>query len=126
MMRRWVYAAIGLLVCTGVPALILVSAKAFAQVPGAGNASGVCVSTGGVSIIVNGGGYCRFRDGRLVDERLLFRRRQDRAVMPNPASVNCGRYGGWVEVLNGPGGQTGCCHLPNGAIVEEWALFHVR
>ena len=125
-MHRWVYAAIGLLVCAGVPVLILVSAQVFAQVPGAGNASRVCVSTGGVNITVNGGGYCRFRDGRLVDARLLFDRGQGRAVMPNPASVNCGRYGGRVEVVNGPGGQTGYCHLPNGAIVEEWALFHGR
>ena len=125
-MHRWVYAAVGLLVCAGVPVLILVSAKVFAQVPGASNASDVCVSTGGVSITVNGGGYCRFRDGRLVDERLLFDRRQGRAVMPTPASVDCGRDGGRVEVVNGPGGQTGYCHLPNGAIVEEWALFHGR
>lgn len=125
-MRRWVYAAIGLLVCGGVPVLILVSAAAFAQVPGRSPASGVCVRTGGVSIIVNGGGYCRFRDGRMVDERLLFPRRRQRAVMANPASVNCERHGGWVDVVDETDGQTGYCHLPSGAIIKEWALFYGR
>ena len=125
-MRRWTYAMIGLLVCAGVPVLILLSAKAFAQEADHGSASGLCIRTGGAIVIVHGGGYCRFRDGRLVDQNLLLPPRHRRAVMANPASVQCRRFGGWVEVVNGPGGQTGYCHLPNGAIVEEWMLFRGR
>ncbi|KTT69464.1 hypothetical protein NS334_14560 [Sphingomonas endophytica] len=66
------------------------------------------------------------RDGRLIDQRLLFRRRHGRAVMPNPASAYCEENGGWIETVNGPGGQTGYCHLPNGAVVEERTLFRGR
>ncbi|MCQ9156572.1 DUF333 domain-containing protein [Acidomonas methanolica] len=43
--------------------------------------------------------------------------------MPNPASVHCVQRGGTLEIRNGPGGQTGYCHLPDGRVVEEWALF---
>lgn len=97
-MRLWVFAAMGFLVCLGVPRLILNSAEAFGQMP----------------------------DGRLVDQPLAFRQRHGRAAMPNPASVHCERHGGRVEVVNGTGGQTGYCHLPNGTVVEEWAYFHGR
>ncbi|TPE60104.1 DUF333 domain-containing protein [Sandaracinobacter neustonicus] len=43
--------------------------------------------------------------------------------MPNPASKYCTDQGGKLEIRNGPGGQTGWCHLPDGRVVEEWALF---
>lgn len=88
-MRLWVFAAMGFLVCLGVPRLILNSAEAFGQMPGG-------------------------------------RQRHGRAAMPNPASVHCERHGGRVEVVNGTGGQTGYCHLPNGTVVEAWAYFHGR
>lgn len=44
--------------------------------------------------------------------------------MPNPASKYCVDIGGRLEILTGAdGGQTGMCHLPDGRVVEEWALF---
>ncbi len=43
--------------------------------------------------------------------------------MPNPASVHCTEQGGTLEIRNGPGGQTGYCHLPDGRVIEEWELF---
>ncbi|TDR89868.1 putative hemolysin [Enterovirga rhinocerotis] len=43
--------------------------------------------------------------------------------MANPASVHCVKLGGRLEIRNGPGGQTGYCHLPDGRVVEEWKLF---
>lgn len=49
---------------------------------------------------------------------------QQRAVgMANPASVNCERIGGRLEIRDGAGGQTGYCHLPDGNVVEEWDLY---
>lgn len=125
-MRLWVFAAMGSVVCLGVPALILNSSEAFGQMTEGNATPGICVRAGGVGIVVNGGSYCRLGDGRLVDQRLLFRRRPRRAVMPNPASAYCEHNGGWIETVNAPGGQTGYCHLPNGAVVEEWALFRGR
>ncbi|WP_245652456.1 DUF333 domain-containing protein [Novosphingobium capsulatum] len=125
-MRLWVFVAMGSLVCFGVPALILNSAEAFGQMPDGHAAPGICFRTGGVAIVVNGGSYCRLQDGRLIGQRLLFRRRHRPAVMPNPASAYCEQNGGRLEMVNGPGGQAGYCHLPNGAVVEEWALFRGR
>lgn len=46
--------------------------------------------------------------------------------MPNPASVYCQQQGGRLEIREGPSGQTGYCHLPDGRIVEEWELFRTR
>lgn len=43
--------------------------------------------------------------------------------MSNPASQYCVEQKGKLEIRNGPEGQTGYCHLPNGQVVEEWALF---
>ncbi|PLP58179.1 DUF333 domain-containing protein [Mesorhizobium loti] len=44
--------------------------------------------------------------------------------MANPASVHCVRIGGKSKILSdASGNQTGYCHLPNGRICEEWALF---
>jgi putative hemolysin len=41
----------------------------------------------------------------------------------NPASVHCAKVGGRVVIRNTPEGQVGDCHLPDGRVVEEWALF---
>ncbi|WP_301090637.1 DUF333 domain-containing protein [Sphingomonas sp.] len=43
--------------------------------------------------------------------------------MANPASVYCIEQGGRSEVREGPDGQTGYCHLPDGRVVEEWELY---
>lgn len=43
--------------------------------------------------------------------------------MPNPASRYCVEQGGRIELREGQGGQSGYCHLPDGRVVEEWALF---
>ena len=43
--------------------------------------------------------------------------------MANPASVNCGEQGGRLEFRTDAAGQSGYCHLPDGRVVEEWALY---
>ncbi|MBO1360665.1 DUF333 domain-containing protein [Acetobacter sacchari] len=43
--------------------------------------------------------------------------------MANPASVYCHKQRGALEIRKEPDGQTGYCHLPDGRIIEEWALF---
>lgn len=40
----------------------------------------------------------------------------------NPASVYCGNLGGQVRMR----GQTGYCHLPDGAVHEEWSLYRAN
>lgn len=48
----------------------------------------------------------------------------DHAVgMANPASEYCVSQGGKLEIRDEANGQVGYCHLPNGQVVEEWALF---
>jgi putative hemolysin len=46
-----------------------------------------------------------------------------RAGIANPASTNCVKLGGTLEIAEGEGGQYGLCHLPDGRVCEEWALF---
>ena len=41
----------------------------------------------------------------------------------NPASVHCAKLGGKLEIRTTGKGEVGMCHLPGGAICEEWALF---
>lgn len=41
----------------------------------------------------------------------------------NPASEHCVKLGGKLEIRSETGGQVGYCHLPDGRVVEEWALF---
>lgn len=41
----------------------------------------------------------------------------------NPASTNCVKLGGTLEIVDGEGGQYSLCHLPDGRVCEEWALF---
>ncbi|MDO5657584.1 MAG: DUF333 domain-containing protein [Paracoccus sp. (in: a-proteobacteria)] len=42
---------------------------------------------------------------------------------PNPASVYCIEQGGRLEIRRTAEGDAGYCHLPDGRVVEEWALF---
>ncbi|MFT8713362.1 DUF333 domain-containing protein [Komagataeibacter rhaeticus] len=46
-----------------------------------------------------------------------------RTGMANPASVYCQQRGGTLELRHTPRGVTGWCHLPDGTVVEEWALL---
>lgn len=48
---------------------------------------------------------------------------EQRVGMANPASVYCANQGGRVELRDEAAGQAGYCHLPDGRVVEEWALF---
>lgn len=41
----------------------------------------------------------------------------------NPASTNCVNLGGTLEIVDEAEGQIGLCHLPDGRVCEEWALF---
>ena len=41
----------------------------------------------------------------------------------NPASEHCVQLGGRLEIRSEADGQRGYCHLPDGRVVEEWALF---
>ena len=43
--------------------------------------------------------------------------------MTNPASQYCVDQGGKLEIRNEGHGQVGYCHLANGSVFEEWALF---
>ena len=46
------------------------------------------------------------------------------AEIANPASVNCGKIGGTVDIkTNADGGQYGMCMFTNGTTCDEWALF---
>ena len=49
--------------------------------------------------------------------------RASRIGMANPASVYCQQRGGTLEMRSSPQGVTGWCHLPDGTVMEEWALF---
>ncbi len=46
------------------------------------------------------------------------------ATLANPASTYCVNLGGQVSLTEEPGGQVGYCHLPDGRVCEEWALFN--
>ena len=43
--------------------------------------------------------------------------------LANPASENCVNKGGRLELRNESNGQVGYCHLPDGQVIEEWALM---
>lgn len=48
----------------------------------------------------------------------------NKAQVANPASVHCTEeLGGTLEIVNTEEGQLGACHLPNGDVCEEWALY---
>jgi len=45
----------------------------------------------------------------------------------NPASQYCVEQGGRLEIKKDEqGGEYGLCHLPDGQVVEEWALFRSK
>ena len=46
-----------------------------------------------------------------------------RTGLANPASVNCEKKGGKLEIRKGKKGEYGVCKFPNGKECEEWALF---
>ncbi len=41
----------------------------------------------------------------------------------NPASEHCVGLGGTLEIQESAEGQVGFCHIPDGRVCEEWALF---
>jgi putative hemolysin len=41
----------------------------------------------------------------------------------NPASEYCLKQGGRLEIIKEAAGEKGMCHLPDGTVIEEWALF---
>jgi putative hemolysin len=44
--------------------------------------------------------------------------------LANPASVYCHEQGGTLEIKSDrDGNQYGLCHLSDGSVCEEWALF---
>lgn len=43
--------------------------------------------------------------------------------LANPASVYCVGLGGRLEIRRETAGEVGDCHLPDGRVVEEWALL---
>ncbi|MDR2000353.1 MAG: DUF333 domain-containing protein [Zoogloeaceae bacterium] len=49
--------------------------------------------------------------------------RHSRIGLANPASENCIKLGGQLEIRRETGGEVGYCHLPDGRVIEEWALF---
>ena len=46
--------------------------------------------------------------------------------LANPASVYCVEQGGTLETRTEAGGEAGYCRLPDGRVVEEWALFRAE
>lgn len=46
--------------------------------------------------------------------------------LANPASQYCVSLGGRLEIRKETDGEVGYCHLPDGRVVEEWALFRDR
>lgn len=52
---------------------------------------------------------------------------EQREGIGNPASEYCIQQGGKLEVKkDDEGNEYALCHLPDGTIVEEWALFRSR
>jgi putative hemolysin len=43
--------------------------------------------------------------------------------LANPASVYCAELGGTSTSRTTPEGKVADCHLPDGRVIEEWALF---
>jgi putative hemolysin len=45
--------------------------------------------------------------------------------IPNPASVNCEKNGGKLELKeDNSGGTVGICTFPDGSVCEEWSYIH--
>ncbi len=45
------------------------------------------------------------------------------ATIANLASEYCVKKGGKLEIVKDAAGEKGICHLPDGTVVGEWALF---
>lgn len=46
------------------------------------------------------------------------------ARMANPASEYCLSQGGRLEIVRDASGrEKGMCHLPDGTVIDEWALY---
>src|SRR3989338_6898520 len=45
------------------------------------------------------------------------------AGIANPASTNCITLGGTLQIMDEVNGQVGYCHMKDGRVCEEWALF---
>jgi putative hemolysin len=46
------------------------------------------------------------------------------AELANPAAVACvDKLGGTIQIVDTKQGQAGYCHLKDGRVCEEWALF---
>lgn len=43
--------------------------------------------------------------------------------MANPASVFCVQQGGTLQLHTTAQGSVGMCALPDGTVIEEWALY---
>jgi uncharacterized protein len=43
--------------------------------------------------------------------------------LANPASVNCVKQGGQLQIVDTFAGQVGICRFPNGKQCEEWAML---
>lgn len=44
--------------------------------------------------------------------------------LANPAAQHCVALGGTLEIRTAAeGDESGWCHLPDGRVIEEWALF---
>lgn len=46
--------------------------------------------------------------------------------LANPATEYCVTKGGSLEIRESDHGRVGYCHLPDGRVVEEWALFRAE
>lgn len=52
--------------------------------------------------------------------------KEQRIGTPNPASAYCVAQGGTIEIRKEANGQVGYCRLPDGLVIEEWALFRAE
>ncbi len=64
-------------------------------------------------------GYVTFSDF----ERAQVQPQAEQVGIANPASTHCKELGGTLEIREGAEGQAGYCHLSDGRVCEEWALF---
>jgi putative hemolysin len=97
-------------------------------------ASVFCAQNGGKLEIRNEAngqvGYCVFGDGSECEEWAYLRgecapgQPKAPANMPNPASVNCEKQGGTLEIRkDAGGGEYGMCVFADNTECEEWALL---
>jgi putative hemolysin len=100
-----------------------------------------CGKIGATSEIMNNPdgsqyGMCKFPNGTSCEEWALFRGEGCKAGttvtttaptssgIANPASVNCGKVGGKIEIKkDAQGNEYGMCTFTNGTTCDEWALF---